>query len=450
MKLQTADVQFMMKRNTSDEELQENLRINLAGKRFPSLKAGRALIVGGGPSVIDYIDDIRKKKSLGFTVFALNGAGKFLNIHGIVPNYLVIYDARPDNASFLEAEADEYLVASYSHPSVFDSIKGKNIKIYHVVGPQFIIDEVRSVEPDAHFLGGGSTVGMQMLNILIMLGYRVAHLYGYDSSDKEDSHHAYPQTMNDELKRFTFEFRGKYYKSDMAMAAQAREFVESAPQFERLGLSIFVFGDGLLPDMWRAEKERQGGNIPGMPLEQSEREKYEQIWEIPGYRNMSPGEDLIPSFHEACKPAIGDTILDLGCGTGRATAALTAAGFPAIGVDHASNCLDSGVDIEFKQHNLWELPEELVADWVYCCDVMEHIPPEKVDEVLSRMNKACKKGAFFNISFEDDFFGSKIGQKLHLTVRNYQWWIEKLEQHFGDTITYYEGTGVFCSLKGAS
>lgn len=446
MEYQTADVRFSCERNTTDDELRQNLAENLK-LGLPTLKAGRALIVGGGPSVADHIEDIRAKHRLGFTLFALNGAGAFLNKSGIIPDYIVIYDARPDNAGFAEAEAKEYLVASYSNPRLLKALEGKSVRLFHVVGPSLVIDMVRAAEPGAHFLGGGSTVGMQVLNILIMLGYRVAHLYGYDSCNKEGRHHAYDQALNDGLKRFTFEFRGKYYQSDVAMAAQAREFVEAAPNFEKLGLNLYVFGEGLLPDMWRAEKERQSGITPGVSLEDGERLKYEAMWKVPGYRALSPGEDLVTLFTEACKPQPGDTVLDLGCGSGRATLALINEGLRATGVDIANNCLDHGVKIPFVQANLWDLPKDMTADWVFCTDVMEHIPTEKVMDVLNCINSACKKGAFFSISFTDDSFGAVIGQKLHLTVRNYQWWILALEKAFGDRITYIEETGFFYALK---
>ena len=32
--------------------------------------------------------------------------------------------------------------------------------------------------------------------------------------------------------------------------------------------------------------------------------------------------------------------------------------------------------------NLWDIPIEMSADWGFCCDVMEHIPTERVDRVL--------------------------------------------------------------------
>jgi SAM-dependent methyltransferase len=288
---------------------------------------------------------------------------------------------------------------------------------------------------------------MQILNVLVMMGFRVAHLYGYDSSAKGEAHHAYSQPMNDQNKKYTFEFQGKYYQAELAMGAQAREFTEIFPKFEKLGLHLEVIGDGLLPDMWRAELDRMRGKSALLSWDDAEREKYTRIWSNPQYRVCSEGEHLVPLFEETCSIKPGDTVLDLGCGCGRASKKLKDAGYGVTAVDIAKNCLDKDVEVPFVEAVLWALPESLTADWAFCCDVMEHIPEEKIDDVLIAINKSCTKGAFFNIAFRESAFEGVLGEKLHLTVRNYHWWIDRLEKHFGDTIHYIEETGVFYSLK---
>ena len=77
--------------------------------------------------------------------------------------------------------------------------------------------------------------------------------------------------------------------------------------------------------------------------------------------------------------------------------------------------------------NLWEdWGTEKVWKVGYCCDVMEHIPPEHVEAVLMRIFAHCDR-VFFGISFNPDHFGpALVGEPLHLTVRPYVWWRDLL------------------------
>ena len=105
-------------------------------------------------------------------------------------------------------------------------------------------------------------------------------------------------------------------------------------------------------------------------------------------------------------------------------------------VDFAINCLDpdvkdlidSGLDdwISFVEHDLTQ-PIDLRSDYGFCCDVMEHIPEEDVDAVLTNILQNSLH-VFFQISTVEDHFGhaiDEIGDHLHLTVKPYTWWLKK-------------------------
>jgi len=84
--------------NTDDSRLFSNIATNSASskkwiKEVPE-HDGHAVIVGGGPSLVEFLPTIKHRYSLGQKIFALNGAARFLNAHGIVPDYQVILDAR--------------------------------------------------------------------------------------------------------------------------------------------------------------------------------------------------------------------------------------------------------------------------------------------------------------------------------------------------------------------
>jgi 2-polyprenyl-3-methyl-5-hydroxy-6-metoxy-1,4-benzoquinol methylase len=160
-----------------------------------------------------------------------------------------------------------------------------------------------------------------------------------------------------------------------------------------------------------------------MSLEQTEREKYERIWSHQDYHANSPGERLVPYFLKNVPARPGQLIIDLGCGTGRAGAALSAAGFNVWLYDHVNA---THVKLPFLLGNLWKIPVAFNFDWFYCCDVMEHIPTEKVDHVLDNCAKIAK-GGFFQIAlFPDEWYG----ETLHLTVMPQDWWVKKLVERW--------------------
>ena len=175
--------------------------------------------------------------------------------------------------------------------------------------------------------------------------------------------------------------------------------------------------------------------------------KYEKLWGEHGiYRAVAPGEQLAQHFLEIARPAPSALVYDLGCGTGRGAARIGEK-CRVVGFDFAANCLDPDIEIEFRQHDLTKPLDCECADFAFCTDVMEHIPPEDVDRVLTHILMAARR-VYLNISTVDDVCGELIGEPLHLTVKDPFWWHEKLESlgfkvawsHYNDASVTLYGT----------
>lgn len=162
-----------------------------------------------------------------------------------------------------------------------------------------------------------------------------------------------------------------------------------------------------------------------------EEAKYKKAWANDGYRGYAPGEHAIEIYVRECKPK-RTSVIDFGTGTGRGALALYNLGFDVTMIDIADNCLDDGVADRIGNNlliaNLWDKLDLPNADEGYCTDVMEHIPTEYVDAVIENIMGLCGR-AFFQICLHDDHFGEVIGEHLHLTVKPYEWWTEKLSEH---------------------
>lgn len=164
-------------------------------------------------------------------------------------------------------------------------------------------------------------------------------------------------------------------------------------------------------------------------LHEQELAKYQKIWKRAEYRQWSPGEAAVPTFIANLPWEKGDTVIDLGCGTGRAGASLADRGLSVTLLDFCADALEVA-SLPFITANIWRLPRELQCDWIFCVDVMEHIPEEKVKDSIRGMAGMAKRGGFLQIALFEDGCGSLIGEKLHMTVKPMAWWLVQISSYF--------------------
>jgi SAM-dependent methyltransferase len=163
-----------------------------------------------------------------------------------------------------------------------------------------------------------------------------------------------------------------------------------------------------------------------------EAQKYGRLWSMPQYRAVAPGEMFAELFLVKADPKVGSHIIDFGCGTGRGAKKLHDAGMKVAMLDFARNCLDDEVrgalsgTLVFKKHDLTN-PSPVIAEYGYCTDVMEHIPPDAVDCVLENILRAAKN-CFFAISTTEDVCGRLIGETLHVSLHDFAWWAGKFSE----------------------
>lgn len=168
---------------------------------------------------------------------------------------------------------------------------------------------------------------------------------------------------------------------------------------------------------------------------QIEARKYEDVWaSVDTYGDVSPGERRVPMFLEMSNAQPGDVVLDAGAGSGKGSVALAAAGLQVTMCDITDTGLtDEARELPFVEACLWKslahiYPRGLGGkfDYVYCCDVMEHVPPEYTMLVISRMLQVAGRGVFFSIALTPDQMGFWAGHPLHLTVQPFTWWRDHL------------------------
>lgn len=169
---------------------------------------------------------------------------------------------------------------------------------------------------------------------------------------------------------------------------------------------------------------------------EAEQAKYRKIWADPDYRVVSFGEQMVGPFLSMTGAGPGTSIVDVGCGTGRAAKKFNDLLMNVAAVDATREALDADVSqivderqIRFVESCLWHNWQGQVGDvgYAYCCDVMEHIPTE-FTMLVAAMCIAMSGRAFFHINFDQDVFGDRIGQRLHLTIQPFTWWRDRLAE----------------------
>lgn len=243
--------------NTANERLLDNVRSSIA-RKLPWFDLepehdGHAVIVAGGPSAKDFVEEIRWRESIGQMVFAMNGSARFLNDHEIIPDVYVMADAREENRAMLYGTSrwTTHLIASQCHPAVFDALANSNVVLWHT-NSEGMVDLLGDVkDKPVHLIGGGSTVGLNAIMLAFGMGFRKIHLYGFDSSYREGEHHAYPQGLNDGDRVIDALYGERSFKTTAWMAQQVNEFQDTAPGLVADGVEFTIHGDGLFQTVAR-------------------------------------------------------------------------------------------------------------------------------------------------------------------------------------------------------
>lgn len=406
--------------NTPDAEIEANIRSNSA-RDLRWLAAadahdGVAIMVGGGASAADHLDDIRRLVAAGGTVFAMNAASQYLRAQGIAVDWQVSCDAKAETATLIDPGARGHLLASQCNPATIDAARAPVLWHRATEGVEQLFPPARVKRGGYVLLGGEASTGLGALCCAYALGFRRLEIFGYDSSHKGEASHAYRQTMNDGIPVMTVEWAGRRFRSSITMRTQAERFPITAQALQQSGATVNVHGDGLLQHMWLTPPEML-----------TERDKYLKLWQREDYRRMSPGEINAATFLEAMRIDGVGPVIDFGCGTGRGAMALAKAGLEVVLVDFVSYCRDhETIHLPFLEWDLTQ-PCPLRAPYGYCCDVMEHIPPDSVDAVITNI-MASAETVFFQIATVPDAFGKMIGQTLHMTVQPAEWWASTCER----------------------
>lgn len=168
-----------------------------------------------------------------------------------------------------------------------------------------------------------------------------------------------------------------------------------------------------------------------MSLHAAERALYQGVWtDLETYGDIAPGEFYLPLFLQVAGESRGH-VLDAGCGSGKGALGLQRAGFRVSCCDLTdAGLVDEAKALPFSEACLWHSLKWCAPlgsfEWVYCCDVMEHLPTQFTMLAVEQMLRVSRKGVFLGIATVPDQFGVWAGRALHQTVQPFTWWKDAL------------------------
>lgn len=209
-------------------------------------------IVCYGPSLIETWKDIKGP------VVTVSGAHDFMVERGVIPDWHIECDPREHKARMLKLpqKTTRYRMASCCHPSVWEALKGCNVKLWHLINGESMVTPhwLRDNHPDGldAMIGGGSTVGMRALEVCSALGFRRFDIYGMDCSFT-DRHHAGTHTGKHQTE-ILVRVGGEVFKTSPQMYQAAQEMEKFLSTYD---VETHFHGQGLMQATARALSTRK-------------------------------------------------------------------------------------------------------------------------------------------------------------------------------------------------
>jgi hypothetical protein len=247
--------------NTAHDVIYDNIRYAVR-QQHPQVWAQQphgeqAIIVCGGPSLNDTEHELVDLWHAGAKVFTCNGSYQWCLQRNIKPYAQVVIDARAFNKRFVEPNRENvrYLLASQSHPEIWDAVKDRPlVGIWHAVDKTdpaaAILDDYYSKAWQG--ISGGTTVGTRTIGLARAMGFLRMHVFGMDCCFLDDHGHAYAQPENDADQRLLVNVYPEGRPDDgrvFTVAPWHLKHMEDTLRFIKHGGDYFalsVHGDGLL------------------------------------------------------------------------------------------------------------------------------------------------------------------------------------------------------------
>lgn len=222
----------------------------------------KALLISGGPTIPQFVNEIAEKQKAGAVIFAVKHAVPMLRAANIKPDYIVVLDPRPAEGKsthgilrtdlFESVEpGDKILLATMTHPSVRKLLEEKKAR---VIGWHALTQGLQEAGlPELAIgmtIGGGTCAATRLPTLAYVMGFRRLDFYGYDfyypSDTKQEN--LKQQLMTVGIGSST---NSKMFLTTGELVAAIQDLDVWAKWMVQNNLSVQFFGDGAGPVVWQ-------------------------------------------------------------------------------------------------------------------------------------------------------------------------------------------------------
>lgn len=216
---------------------------------------GTFVIVGSGPSLAGFADEIKAEQDKGRPICAIKGAHDWLMDNGITPDLFFSIDPRDRRNNVQKKnEITHYILSSRCDPIMFDHLKDCNLMILHCLSSD--AENKLLLDKGHDLVGGMSTSGLRVINVAYLSGFKKFIMFGMDSCNAADG---VTKRIDGSLTGQTTEVTvggpgGRKFICNLAMAKQAEDFQRIYQMMP--DITVESRGDGLLTAIIAERKAR--------------------------------------------------------------------------------------------------------------------------------------------------------------------------------------------------
>lgn len=243
------DIHIPVNDETCRAQISANISRNLP-EAVPKGLRRKLSIIANGPSARD-----ANLVNLSGKTLALNGGIKLFLDQGLSPNYWACCDPQPLVADFLpdNPPADTtYLVASKCHSSIFDKLKGNDVRLWHLMDhPANGLERIALA----------SSVTLSAVWLMHRLGFTDFEFWGWDGCFLDGRHHAIGDADWSTKPVLHINYGGsekdgeivggKNFATTRTWAAEAQGAEQFFALANYLGIGVKINGDGMFECLHR-------------------------------------------------------------------------------------------------------------------------------------------------------------------------------------------------------